>query len=366
MPSNPVQGVRDRTDFAACSRAPSSHDDGVARDRRVLPHTWSAGRVVLRLTGYLRHCQAPGWSCGAAANSSPGTAHVCLLATSAAKERSRTEAGRKTAAQRPRAVARFRNDARRPCTCGWHLRLVSSGFPGWAQDAERCEAHAPGRRADYEQQVADGLDDYYAGRGESPGLWAGTGADGLGLLGVVEDGGLGTLLRGVDPATRKELRAPVRERLITVRTLDVESGEWRDEEKRLAPVSGYDLVFSCPKSVSVLHALTGDERVRREISEAHDASWQAAVAYLEQEGLRGPPAVCWRRGREHGEGFVAAAFRHRTSRARDLHLHTHVIVANMTHTADGEQVGARRVRRSCATYQLSAGLPLRGPASASS
>ena len=38
-----------------------------------------------------------------------------------------------------------------------------------------------GQEAYYEQQVAGGLDDYYAGRGESPGLWAGRGADGLGL-----------------------------------------------------------------------------------------------------------------------------------------------------------------------------------------
>ena len=210
-----------------------------------------------------------------------------------------------------------------------------------------------GQEAYYEQQVADGLDDYYAGRGESPGLWAGTGADGLCLLGVVEDGGLGTLLRGVDPATGKELRAPVRERLITVRTLDIESGEWREEAKRLAPVSGYDLVFSCPKSVSVLHALTGDERVRREVSEAHDASWQAALAYLEREACvvrRGHGGA----GREHGEGFVAAAFRHRTSRAQDPHLHTHVIVANMTHTADGEwrALDGEAILR---TYRLAAG-----------
>src|SRR3546814_12159725 len=32
-----------------------------------------------------------------------------------------------------------------------------------------------------------------------------------------------------------------------------------------------------------------------------------------------------------GDGFVAAAFRHRTSRAGDPHLHTHVVVANLAH-----------------------------------
>jgi conjugative relaxase-like TrwC/TraI family protein len=35
-----------------------------------------------------------------------------------------------------------------------------------------------------------------------------------------------------------------------------------------------------------------------------------------------------------GEGFVAASYRHRMSRAGDPQLHTHVIVANMTR-ADG-------------------------------
>ena len=210
-----------------------------------------------------------------------------------------------------------------------------------------------GQEGYYEQQVAGGLDDYYAGRGESPGMWAGSGARGLGLAGVVEDGGLGTLLRGVDPASGTTLRAPVRERTITVRTLDLESGEWREEAKRLAPVSGYDLVFSCPKSVSLLHALTDEEQVRREISEAHDAAWQAAVGYLEREACvvrRGHGGA----GREHGEGFVAAAFRHRTSRAQDPHLHTHVIVANMARTADDEwrALDGEAILR---TYRLAAG-----------
>ena len=48
-----------------------------------------------------------------------------------------------------------------------------------------------GQEAYYEQQVAGGLDDYYAGRGESPGLWAGSGAEALGLAGIVEGGALG-------------------------------------------------------------------------------------------------------------------------------------------------------------------------------
>jgi conjugative relaxase-like TrwC/TraI family protein len=210
-----------------------------------------------------------------------------------------------------------------------------------------------GQEGYYEQQVARGLDDYYAGRGESPGLWVGGGASGLGLVGVVEDGELGTLLRGVDPAGGATLRSPVRARTITVRTLDVESGEWREAQKRLAPVTGYDLVFSCPKSVSLLHALTDDERVRREVSEAHEASWQAALGYLEQE------ACVVRRGkggavREHGAGFVAAAFRHRTSRAQDPHLHTHVIVANMARGEDGEwrALDGEAVLK---TYRLAAG-----------
>ena len=210
-----------------------------------------------------------------------------------------------------------------------------------------------GQEAYYERQVARGLDDYYAGRGESPGIWAGGGSTGIGLVGVVGDEELGTLLRGVNPATEERLRAPVRARTITRRMLDVESGEWREESQQLKPVSGYDLVFSCPKSVSLLHALTDDAQVQREVSEAHEASWQAALGYLERQ------ACIVRRGkgglvREHGEGFVAAAFRHRTSRAQDPHLHTHVVVANMTQAADGEwrALDGEAILK---TYRLAAG-----------
>ena len=112
-----------------------------------------------------------------------------------------------------------------------------------------------------------------------------------------------------------------------------ETGERRTEEKKLSPVAGFDIAFSCPKSVSLLHAL-GDEETRRKVSAAHAAAWQAALAYLEDEACvlrRGKNGVI----RERGSGFVAAAYQHRTSRAQDPHLHTHVIVANLAKSPDG-------------------------------
>jgi conjugative relaxase-like TrwC/TraI family protein len=187
---------------------------------------------------------------------------------------------------------------------------------------------SPGQEAYYERSVAAGIDDYYAGRGESPGVWVGRGAAELELEGVVAEGALGRLIGGRHPLSAAELRRHPPTRVINVERIDPATGERRSEQKTLAPVAGYDFVFSPPKSVSLLHALGNDE-VRHAVNQAHLAAWQAALAYLEQE------ACVTRRGkngliRERGTGFVAAAYQHRTSRAQDPHLHTHVIVANMT------------------------------------
>jgi conjugative relaxase-like TrwC/TraI family protein len=89
-----------------------------------------------------------------------------------------------------------------------------------------------------------------------------------------------------------------------------------------------DLTFSAPKSVSVLFA-AADETTSSALLEAHERAVDAALAFLERE-------ACWmRRGpggaeRVRGEGFIAASYRHRVSRAGDPQLHTHVVVANMT------------------------------------
>src|SRR5437763_12078041 len=68
----------------------------------------------------------------------------------------------------------------------------------------------PGQEAYYERSVADGLDDYYAGRGESPGVWTGRGAQAVGLAGVVGEGELGRLIGGLPPRTDEELHGRAR------------------------------------------------------------------------------------------------------------------------------------------------------------
>jgi conjugative relaxase-like TrwC/TraI family protein len=106
-------------------------------------------------------------------------------------------------------------------------------------------------------------------------------------------------------------------------------GERRHTKSR----PGYDLTLRPPKSVSVLWAL-GDVGQRAVIRAAHREAVDAVVAYYEAQ------AVFARRGGKRRErvatgGVVAAAFDHRTSRAGDPLLHSHVVVANMTLTVDG-------------------------------
>jgi conjugative relaxase-like TrwC/TraI family protein len=193
---------------------------------------------------------------------------------------------------------------------------------------------SPGQEAYYERSVADGIDDYYAGRGESPGVWVGQGAAELELKGVVGEGELGRLIAGRHPLTGAVLRSHPPTKQTAVERIDPLTGERYVEVKPLKPVAGYDLVFSPPKSVSLLNAL-GDEKTRHAVSQAHLAAWQAALCYLEER------ACVTRRGRngrirEHASGFVAAAYQHRTSRAQDPHVHTHVIVANLAQRPDGK------------------------------
>src|SRR5580765_745519 len=89
----------------------------------------------------------------------------------------------------------------------------------------------PGQEGYYERSVAVGLDEYYEGHGESPGIWVGRGASGLELEGVVQEGELGRLIRGIHPHTQDQLRTHPKARLITIERIDPLTDERRLEMK---------------------------------------------------------------------------------------------------------------------------------------
>ncbi|MGE0728515.1 MAG: MobF family relaxase [Acidimicrobiia bacterium] len=103
---------------------------------------------------------------------------------------------------------------------------------------------------------------------------------------------------------------------------------------------GYDVTLRPPKSVSVLWALSKPE-VGAEIRQAHTEAVDEVVRYLEDRAIRGRMSVDRRQVEVETDGVIAAAFDHRTSRAGDPLLHTHVVVANMTRL-DGEDGPAWR------------------------
>lgn len=167
--------------------------------------------------------------------------------------------------------------------------------------------------------VREGGDDYYTKPGEAPGEWIGTLAAQLDLAGEVEGDEYHAVLAGKHPGTGKTLVARPKPRTYL---------DQQGRERKLEPTLGYDIRFSAPKSVSILYAV-GTPEVRAAALRAHNAALADGIAYLEH-------TACWvRRGSggiqmEPGVGFVGMAFLHRSSRAGDPALHTHLLVSNMT------------------------------------
>jgi len=183
-----------------------------------------------------------------------------------------------------------------------------------------------GAEAYYLSQVARGIDDYYSGAGETEGRWFGTAADILNLPETVDGDDLRAILAGLVPGTG----------------LTPNGKQLRPFKNR---VPGFDLTFSAPKSVSVMYAFA-NPIVRAEITDAVDTAITDAVSWLEREACfvrrgsnnrRAKVGPFHERGtrRLPGVGFIAAGFRHRTSRAGDPQLHTHVLIANLTRGPDG-------------------------------
>lgn len=117
---------------------------------------------------------------------------------------------------------------------------------------------------------------------------------------------------------------------------------------------GWDFAISAPKSVSVMALAMGDER----IVQLHERSVDVTLAYLEEHAQL--------RKREAGNivhettgRLLWARFTEHASRELDPHLHTHVVVLNMTNGQSGDPMASLETRHVCRADDLRADLPER-------
>ncbi len=160
-------------------------------------------------------------------------------------------------------------------------------------------------------------DDYYSEEQCVVGEWFGRGAKVLGLSGEVASEDFHAVLRGQRPSNEEVL-------------VHIANGR---TERRAA----WDATFNAPKSVSIEALVGGDTQ----LAEAHRRAVSRALAELEQYAL----------SRRNGgsewvstNNIVAALFDHVAARPSqgiddgygpDPHLHTHVVIANITQRPDG-------------------------------
>lgn len=169
--------------------------------------------------------------------------------------------------------------------------------------------------------------DYYTKGGTERSEWGGKLADELGLSGEVD--------------------AKIFEQLLRGEVAGQHLGRHRKEGIEHHP--GWDFALSAPKSVSIMALAVGDDR----IATVHERSVSAALSWLEEHAQL--------RRREDGEirhettgRLLWARFTEHASRELDPHLHTHVVVLNMTNGQEGATMASLETRAMFAE-QMSSG-----------
>ena len=165
--------------------------------------------------------------------------------------------------------------------------------------------------AEDKQQLKDyfrkGLskDDYYIRDELIAGQWRGQGAEKLGLKGEVTKADFERLVDNENPKTKERLTA-------------------RNKSNRRI---SYDFTFSVPKSVSLVYAITKDERILA----SFQASMHETMRAMEREVEVRVRKNGANRNRRSGN-LVWAEFVHGTSRpvagTPDMHLHGHCVAFN--------------------------------------
>lgn len=104
-------------------------------------------------------------------------------------------------------------------------------------------------------------------------------------------------------------------------------------------VPGFDLTLCAPKSVSLVWGMSRSDETREAVDQAHARAVNVALAYLSEH------AGYTRRASDQNveemiidrvEALSGVKYEHRTSRAGDPHVHSHVLLSNRQLCADGK------------------------------
>ncbi len=145
---------------------------------------------------------------------------------------------------------------------------------------------------------------------EQSSLWAGKGAEKLGLRGEVKPEEFLPLLEG---------------RLPSGQVLGIQIGD----ERKHRP--GTDVTLSAPKSVSLMALVGKDKR----LIEAHQKAVNTVIERLEKMTAEARLTIKGEVLFEKTNNLTIASFQHSTSRELDPNLHTHLVILNMTERLDG-------------------------------
>lgn len=160
--------------------------------------------------------------------------------------------------------------------------------------------------------------DYYTKGADEPSQWGGKVATERGLEG------------SVDPETFKELLAG--------KVGDTQLGR-RRANGEIQHHPGWDFAVNAPKSVSIMALVAGDEKILA----AHEKAVGVALDYLEEHAAF-RQRVNGKVEQETTGRLIYARFTEHASRELDPHLHTHVVVMNVTNLADGAKITSLETR----------------------
>lgn len=201
---------------------------------------------------------------------------------------------------------------------------------------------------------ASAMTRYFTAKGNPPGRWIGQGVHGLGMTpgwAAHEISIERVFQHGTHPLTGQSLGPRAFQRYASadarieraLEDLDPNDPEYEALRESIvhaemqrptrASVSGFELVFAPPKSLSVAWGLS-DLSLKEALAQCHQEAMDATLAILERDYLRtrvGTDGVA----QVGTGGLVAAQFDHWSNRGQDPHLHTHVLVSNRVQGEDG-------------------------------